>query len=187
VLFGYATLFRPSLLGRVVDNICRIWFLRKYRDRVKHEMAEYQERARTLRSQPVRFFAKGLMLTGLMWMSRYLLVVFIVWSIYPASDHVLLFFRSMAMTLGALIMPTPGGAGGIEALYALFFGSTMPRAFLAPSLVIWRFLGYYIFLGIGVLLSTHHVHKSIRARKLRLRLARALGEPEEEFVEEVAE
>lgn len=165
VLFAYATLFRPELLGRVVDRICRIRFLRKYRERASHEMEDYSERANALRSQPLSFFVRGLLLTGLTWISRYFLVVFIVWSVFPSVDQLLLFMRSIAMTISALIIPTPGGAGGIEALYALYFSSLMPSAFLAPTLIVWRILGYYIFLGIGVFMSTHQIHKSIRRKK----------------------
>lgn len=164
-LFAYATLFRPLLLERLADRICRLPFLRKFQDRVSSEMEGYHERASVIRSQPIGFFVKGLLLTGGTWIARYLLVVFIVWSIYPSVDQVLLFFRSAAMTLGTLIMPTPGGAGGVEGLYVLFFGSLMPRAFLAPTLLVWRLLGYYIFLGFGVYLTTHQVRKSIRRKK----------------------
>ena len=165
VVFAYATLFRPQLLARVTDRICRLPFLRRFRERVQSEMHDYRKRVELIRSQPIGFFVRGLLLSGGTWLARYILVVLIVWSVYPGVDQLLLFFRSIAMTLGSLIMPTPGGAGGVEALYVLFFGSLMPRAFLAPTLFVWRLLGYYIFLGFGVYLSTHHVHKSIKKKK----------------------
>ncbi len=164
-LFAYTTLFRPQLLARITDRICRLPFLRRFRERVQSEMLDYRKRAELIRSQPISFFVRGLLLSGGTWIARYVLVVFIVWSVYPAVDQLLLFFRSIAMTLGSLVMPTPGGAGGVEGLYALFFGSLMPRAFLAPTLFVWRLLGYYIFLGFGIFLSTHHVRKSIKKRK----------------------
>jgi len=163
-IFAYATLFRPHLLAGITDQICRLPFLRKYRERVKHEMNEYQQRAGILRQQPLKFFARGLALTAGTWIARYALVVFIVWSFVPDVNQLLLFLRSIAMTIGSLVMPTPGGAGGIEALYVLFFGSMMPDAFLAPTLLIWRILGYYIFLGFGVFITTHHVKTKLRNR-----------------------
>jgi uncharacterized protein (TIRG00374 family) len=163
-LFAYATFFRPSLLAAITDNICRLPFLRRFRDRVRHEMEEYDKRAAILRQQPFLFFVQGLGLTGLTWIARYALVVFIVWSFVPHVDQLLLFLRSMAMTIGTLIMPTPGGAGGVEGLYVLFFKSLMPDAFIAPTLLIWRILGYYIFLGFGILITTHHMHMRLRKR-----------------------
>jgi uncharacterized protein (TIRG00374 family) len=158
-LFAYATLFRPHLLAALADRVCRLPGLRKFRQKVSHEMDEYQERAAILRRQPLSFFAKGLFLTGGTWVARYALVVFIVWSFVPDVDQLLLFIRSIAMTIGSLVMPTPGGAGGVEGLYVLFFSSLMPGALLAPTLLIWRILGYYIFLGFGLFITTHHVKK----------------------------
>lgn len=163
-IFAYATLFRPHLLAGLADQICRLPFLNKYRERVQTEMEEYQERAGVLRQQPLSFFARGLALTAGTWMARYALVVFIVWSFVPDVDQLLLLMRSVAMTIGSLVMPTPGGAGGVEGLYVLFFGSLMPGAFLAPTLLIWRILGFYIFLGFGIFITTHHVKNKLRKR-----------------------
>lgn len=167
VLFGYGTLFRPELLERLFDRVFRFRLLRRFRERVTHEMAEYRARAGVIRSQPLSFYVKGFALTGGTWIARYLLAVFIIASVVPDLDLVLAGIRSIAMTLGSLVLPTPGGAGGIEGLYVLFFGSLMPRAYVVPTLLIWRLLAYYVFVAVGVVLSTHQVHKSIRFRRSR--------------------
>ncbi len=165
VLFGYGTLFRPELLERFFDKVFRFRLLRRFRDRVSKEMAEYRTRAGVMRSQPLSFYLKGFALTGGTWIARYLLAVFIIASVVPDLDMVLTTMRSIAMTLGSLVLPTPGGAGGVEGLYVLFLGSLMPRAYVVPTLLIWRLLAYYVFLAVGVVLSTHQVQKSIRFRK----------------------
>ena len=56
------------------------------------------------------------------------------------------------MTVSSFIIPTPGGAGGIEGLYVLFLGPMMPTALVAPTLFMWRFFGYYIFVAMGAFL-----------------------------------
>jgi hypothetical protein len=63
----------------------------------------------------------------------------------------------MAMTLSSLVLPTPGGSGGLEGLYALFIGPLIPEALVAPTLFAWRFLGYYIFIALGAYLFLHQV------------------------------
>jgi uncharacterized protein (TIRG00374 family) len=168
VFFGYATLFRPDLIQRVVDRVFRLPGLRRFRSRVAREMGQLRRRARILRAQPPSFFLNGFLLTLGTWMARYLLLVFIVWSVYPALDAVLVFMRHAALILSSLILPTPGGSGGIEGLYFAFLGPPlMPKALVVPTLVTWRVLGYYLFLGIGVFLTTHHVQKTIRRRKMK--------------------
>jgi hypothetical protein len=163
VIFSYATLFRPELLEKLTDRIFRLRFLRRFRKRVQREMRQLRHRARILRSQSLGFYLKGFALTLATWLNRYILVVFIIWSVYPDLDKVVTFLRSIALTLGSLILPTPGGSGGLEGLYALFMGPPlMPEALVAPTLLTWRVLGYYIFIALGAFLSTHQIRKSLR-------------------------
>lgn len=162
ILFGYATLFRPDLLQRIASWIFRFKWLRRFHPRVQNAMRQLRQRARILRSQPPEFYVNGMLLTVGTWVSRYLLLLFVAWSFIDEFDKVLLMLRTAAMTLGSLILPTPGGAGGIEGLYALFIGPLLPAALVAPTLLVWRFLGYYLFVGLGVFLSTHHVQKEMR-------------------------
>ena len=154
-LFGYATFFRPLYLHRIASWIIRLRWLHRFEERVEHTMKQLRYRARILRSQPVRFHVKGFLLTFGLWLSRYLLLMCIVWSFVDVSDSFLTLFRTVAIMLGSLILPTPGGAGGIEGLYALFMGPLIPSTLLVPTLLVWRFLGFYLFIGLGGLLAGH--------------------------------
>lgn len=165
VLFGYSTLVRPHLLEKLVDRVCRIKGLRRFRARALREMRELQRQAHTLRTQRPGFYVKGFLLTGASWFNRYLLAVFIIWSVYPALDKVLVLLRTITLMLGSVVLPTPGGAGGLEGLYALLIGPLIPEALLAPTLLTWRLLGYYIFIALGAYLTVHQVHKTIRRKK----------------------
>ena len=149
VLLGYSTLFRPDLIERVSDRIFRVRFLQRFRSRVATAMAQMSKSARMLRSQPPAFFGRAFLLSAGTWIPRYLLPVFLILSVLPNLDAVLLFLRSITMMVCSFVVPTPGGAGGIEGLYALFLGPLMPKSFLAPTLLMWRFFGYYIFVALG--------------------------------------
>jgi len=164
-VFAYATLFRPQLLVRLADWFTRWPYLRRFRNRVLREMRTFSRRARSLRSQPLAFYVKGFLITAGTWIGRYLLVLFIVRSVYANVDSVLLLFRTAAMTLLGLAMPTPGGSGGLEGLYALFLGPLMPDALVAPTLLTWRLFGYYLFIALGAYLFTHQMHRAYRMRQ----------------------
>ncbi len=164
-LFAYTMLFRPDLLERVADRLFRLRLLRRFRGRVMPEMHRLRRHAKRLRLQPPGFYAKGLLLTAGFWVGRVLLAVLIIWSVYASLDVVLAFVRSAAMTFGSLLLPTPGGAGGLEGLYVLFLGPLMPESLVAPTLLTWRVLGYYVFIPLGVYLSAHHVQKTLRRRR----------------------
>lgn len=156
-LFAYALLFRPALLEQMADRLFNFRYLSRFHDTVMREMRTFTRRARALRAEPPAFYLKGFLLTMGAWMGRYLLVVFIVWSVFPTFDKVLVFLRTIAMTLSSLVLPTPGGSGGLEGLYALFIGPLIPEALVAPTLFAWRTLGYYIFIALGAYLFLHQV------------------------------
>lgn len=156
-MFAYATLFRPSLMERLADRIFNFKYLSRFHDQVMDEMRMFTQRARALRDESLGFYLNGFLLTMGVWMGRYLLIVFIVWSVVPSFDKLLVFLRTMAMTLSSLVLPTPGGSGGLEGLYALFIGPLIPEALVAPTLFAWRFLGYYIFIALGAYLFLHQV------------------------------
>jgi len=165
LLFGYLTLLRPVLLERLSSKLFSYSFLRRWRKRALAEVRQLRRRAQILRGQPQMFYLKGFLLTAGSWMSRYLLVVFIIWSMYGDLDAMLAFLRSVAIMFASLVLPTPGGAGGLEGLYALFYGPPLvPETLMAPTLLLWRILGYYIFIMLGVFLSMHHVQKHLRQK-----------------------
>lgn len=128
-------------------------------------MSQLERRAQTLRLQPFRFYVIGLGLTIANWAMRYLLILFVVWGVYAPVDKVLVLLRGAALTLASLAMPTPGGSGGIEGLYFIFFDELMPTTAVAPTLLAWRLLGYYLFIAVGIFLTTHHMQKDVRNRK----------------------
>ena len=160
-VFAYATLFHPELLSKIASRLFSLPFLRRFKGGVLGEMEQYIARAAVLRKQKMDFFLRGFMLTTGTWLARYFLAVLVIMSFVPDVDTVLLIMRSIAQTISSLIMPTPGGAGGIEGLYALFFGDLLPSAALiVPSLITWRILGYYVFLVVGVTISTRHLQRT---------------------------
>ncbi len=163
--FGYTVLYRPDLLQRIIIAIIRIKWLRRFRERVTRETDELRERTRLLRTQPAHFFITGIVLTGAVWAVRFSLPLLIVMSVYPEVDTALTILRTMAMSITAIVLPTPGGSGGVEGLYALFIGPLLSPHLVAPTLLAWRFLAYYVFLFAGVYLSMQHVHTSIRRKR----------------------
>ena len=47
------------------------------------------------------------------------------------------------------MVPIPGATGGIEYTYTNFFGVLIPKQILYASLLVWRFITYYLGMIIG--------------------------------------
>ncbi len=167
VLFAYTMLRRPDWLETAAQWVCRHKWLRRFEEKVTTEMRQLRRRATLLRSRGVGFYLNGFLLTTASWLARYAMLVFIVWSVFPGLEKLLFFVRSMAMTLGSLIMPTPGSAGGIEGFYAAFLGPMMPETLVVPTLVVWRVMGYYLFVLLGLYLSAHSVRQARQRQAAR--------------------
>lgn len=163
--FAYTTFFRPELLSRLMRGLLRFQRLRRFRERVVEELLSLQARTRQIRTQPLSFFLKGFTLTLAAWISRHLLLLFLVWAVHPEVNATLVFLRTLAMTLGSVLLPTPGGAGGIEALYVLFIGPLIPQHLVAPTLLLWRLMSYYLFIALGLWLTGRHMQRSLRQRR----------------------
>ena len=171
-ILAYSTLFNPRLLAVIVGTIFRLKWLRRFRTSALRVMGEMKQRSKILRSQRPMFYVKGFALTLVPWLSRYMLPVFLIWSVHPAVDKLLVSLRAAALQLGAIFMPTPGGAGAMEGLYLLFFGPPiMPQSLVAPTLLAWRLLSYYLFIFVGVYIALQFVRRKVTSRSAEIETA----------------
>ena len=153
-LMTTALLRRPDWIDRGVEAISRWPLVRRRGARIRAEGHTRAARARVLGGPGPRFYLRGFVLASLSWIARYQMLVFLVWSVDPSADGPLVFLRYLALTMATMTLPTPGGAGGAEGFFALFIGPLVaPAALVTPLLIVWRLLGYYLFLVLGLPLA----------------------------------
>ena len=162
--FAYATLVRPELIERVAGRVVRLKWLRRFAPAVRRETRRLGQQARTLRHKPLRFYLVGVGYTALYWTARYGILLMIALSVVADVPEAqfqtagpfragLYVIRTAGLWLAGLAMPTPGGAGGIEALAVLYLGPLLPRGFIGPVLVAWRLLTYHFVLAVGLVVA----------------------------------
>jgi glycosyltransferase 2 family protein len=175
VLFAYATIIRPGIVEMVTTRLLRMRIFRRLEARARRGMVSMRQRNRVLRGQPVRFYVIIFLLTAGLWLARYGTLVVVIVAIYPHLDVVTGFLRAAAMLLAGLIVPTPGGSGGVEGLYVLFLGPLIPAAAVGPSLLVWRLISYHFFIGAGLAVLVQHFsrrRKGLAGKPLRQRRMR---------------
>lgn len=151
--FAYATLFRPDLIERLANAVVRLKWLRRFEPAVRRETRKLRRQAKVLRGQPLGFYLKGAALTLLYWAGRYGIVFFVALSFWRDFRHVLFVLRTAGLWLAGLAMPTPGGSGGIEALYVLYLAPLLPPGYGGPAVLAWRAIAYYGVLAIGLFVA----------------------------------
>lgn len=160
-LMAYGVLKNPAAITRVLNSIFKLPFLRRWKDKIAEEAENLEEHSHELRKKPTSFLLKAFFLSTVSWLARVALPTIVVLSLLPA-DVILSVLRSLAMNLAFLIMPTPGGSGGVEGLFAIFQGPLMDRkAFIGLAVFAWRIIGYYITVGFGMMATTWYINRSV--------------------------
>jgi len=160
-LMAYGVLKNPSAITKVLNGLFKLPFLRRWQNKIAEEAKNLEEYSHELRKKPNSFLFKAFFLTTMSWLCRVALPTIVVLSLLPA-DVVLSVLRSLAMNLAFLIMPTPGGSGGVEGLFAIFQGPLMDRkAFIGLAVFAWRIISYYITVGLGMMATTWYINRSV--------------------------
>ncbi|TNE73793.1 flippase-like domain-containing protein [bacterium] len=160
-LLAYSVLRNPALLKTAVNKLFKLPILNRFKDKVAKDAEELERSSYELREKKKGFVLYAFFLSCMSWIARIALPVIVILSFGP-SDVILSFLRSFALNLAGLFIPTPGGSGGFEGLFAMFLGTIMPRAgFLALAIFMWRLISYYISIGLGAWAAMWYIKKKV--------------------------
>jgi glycosyltransferase 2 family protein len=97
-------------------------------------------------------FALSLSLTALQWGCRYSVIsALIAFLGYPVQPVLFWLLQWVVFTLMSFI-PTPGAAGGAEAAFYLIYSAFLPDTVIGLATAGWRFLTFYLQLGLASVL-----------------------------------
>ncbi len=160
-LLTYGLLINPASLKEILKKIFGWRFLSKFSEKVNSEANNLENYSIQLRNKPISFVLKAYFLTTMTWLCKIALPVIVVLSLLP-GDEILLVLRSLSMNLAFLVIPTPGGSGGVEGLFAIFLGPLITRtAFIGLAVFLWRIITYYISIGLGIIAMLWYVNQTV--------------------------
>ena len=175
-LLAYGLLINPSVIKKVVRVVFKLPFLEKYSDKMNAEADNLESYSILLRKKPFTFVLKAFYLSTMTWLCKIALPVIVVLSLLP-GDEILLSLRSLAMNLAFLVIPTPGGSGGVEGLFAIFLGPLIDRkAFIGLAVFAWRVITYYSSIGLGIFAMIWYVNDSVNQKMPETQQAETIQE-----------
>jgi glycosyltransferase 2 family protein len=161
LLLGYGLLKDPESLRKVARFLFKLPFLRRVKEKIDPELDNLVSKSSELGEKPNSFLLKAFFLSTMAWLCKVWLPTIIVLSFLPA-DELLSFMRSLAMMLASLFMPTPGGSGGVEGLFAVFQGPLMERqVFLGIAIFMWRLITFYLNIPLGMFVMSWYVGRTV--------------------------
>lgn len=160
-ILAYGVLVNPAAIKKVVKAVFKLPVLRRYSEKINSEAENLESYAHQLRKKPISFLLKAFFFSTMTWLARIALPTIIILSLLPAPE-VLSSLRSLAMNLAFLVVPTPGGSGGVEGLFVLFQGPLISReSFIGLALFLWRVISYYITIAIGMAATTWYINQQV--------------------------
>jgi uncharacterized protein (TIRG00374 family) len=160
-LLAYGVLVNPEAIKKVVKLVFKLPFLNRWEEKISLEAENLESYAHQLRKKPFSFLLKAFTYSTFSWICRIALPTIVILSLLPAPE-ILSALRSLAMNLTFLIIPTPGGSGGVEGLFVLFQAPLISReSFIGLALFLWRIISYYITIGIGMAATTWYINRQV--------------------------
>jgi hypothetical protein len=170
-ILAYGVLVKPSAIKKVVKAVFKLPILNRHAEKINTEAENLESYAHQLRNKPVSFLLKAFFFSTMSWLARIALPTIVILSLLPAPE-ILSVLRSLAMNLTFLVVPTPGGSGGVEGLFVLFQGPLLfvspseivmevRESFIGLSLFLWRIISYYITIAVGMAATTWYIKKQV--------------------------
>ena len=168
--FFYGLFYQPRHLQKIAILISKIPFLKKYRKRLIRLSSDLKTTSQELYRQSWPFHLKAFLFTAGAWSSRFLMLVCIIIGIVQSVElniHAIaeLYARIETMFVIMAFSPTPGSAGLAEILLSEILIDYIPSGISIVVASIWRAMGYYFFLLMGVIIIPQWINRMIREKR----------------------
>lgn len=153
VFISFSKKINKDFANNIIEFLYRLRLVKnkeKKKKKWSKTLDEFHASADLLKSEKT-LFIKGLIYNFIGLLFLYITPIFVVFSLRDYSS--LNIINTMASSAYVFIMgafvPIPGGSGGIEYGYLEFFKYFIPDTLLSTSLLLWRFITYYLGILIG--------------------------------------
>lgn len=153
-------LHRPQIMGWVLEWCCRMPLLRRLKPRVEKFSEEMTLASKEAKQEGVRFWIQLMGYTSLAWMSRFAIVVAILFAFASQGDMLVAWCRQWVMWMISILSPTPGGSGVAELMFRMYYSDFLSDSSVAIlAALLWRAVFYYPFLIMGTLVLPAFIRK----------------------------
>lgn len=149
----FSTKFNKKVIFNTIDILGKIKLIKNINQkklRWERRINEFHNSALLLKERK-EIFIKGYVYNLLSLISMYIIPLFILFSLNDFNNLNIvntIVTSAYVLIMGAFV-PIPGGSGGIEYGYMQLFGNFISGHILSTSLLLWRFITYYLGILIG--------------------------------------
>ena len=147
-------LLNKKRLKRVGKKLNRFAYIQKATTAVRNMFSDISSVYQLIGKKGKRLIVLSLMLTAIHWISRYSILIVLLYGLGFDIHPVKIFFLQWIILVLMLFVPTPGATGGAEASFYFIFRNIIPDSTIGFIMPAWRFLTYYATLGLGTIFFT---------------------------------
>ena len=153
IFISFSKKFNKGIITKIIDFLAWVKIVKnknKLKKKWEKVLDEFHSSASLLKEEK-SLFIKGFIcnLVGLVFL--YITPIFVLFSLkdYTSLNLVNTIVSSAYVFIIGAFVPIPGGSGGVEFGYLEFFKYFIPNSILSTSLLLWRFITYYLGILIG--------------------------------------
>jgi len=155
LFISFSTKFNRTIINMLIWIGCKFKIIKDKEEAINKwtvRLDEYHESA-TLLVNKKSLFVKGVIYNFIALAIFYAIPLFVIYSMGTFNVNLVEAITSSAYVLiiGAFV-PIPGGSGGIEYGFMQFFGNFISGSILVASLLVWRFITYYLGIILGAIM-----------------------------------
>jgi uncharacterized protein (TIRG00374 family) len=141
-----------ALRSRLLHAIERFPLLRKVGNQITSSYHHFIDTYRIIITRGKTVFAFTMTLTTIQWVCRYSIISALLAG-FGIPPRPMLFMALQVIVFAAMtFIPTPGGAGGAEAVFFIIYRSFLPADTIGVVTAVWRFFTFYFLLIVAALL-----------------------------------
>jgi uncharacterized protein (TIRG00374 family) len=128
-----------------------IRFLARTRRRFRRTWIDARDVFHLIALRGKKWFALSFCITAVQWSARYSVISALVLFLGAPVQPVLFWLLQWVVFTLMAFIPTPGAAGGAEAAFFLIYSALLPERVIGLATAGWRFLTFYLQLGLAAL------------------------------------
>lgn len=154
-VIAFAKKFNQFIIKKLVSLLYKLHIVKNKEttmDKMSDSIENFHDGAKLLMSDQ-KSFVYNIFLNFLSLICLYLVPLTIAYSVgvfdsFTGIESIV--SSAYVMLIGAFV-PIPGGTGGLEYSYMAFYGNFLKGSILNASMIMWRFLTYYLGMIIGAI------------------------------------
>lgn len=128
-----------------------IRFIARTRRKARRTWRDAREVFQLIIARGKLWFMLSLLITAVQWIARYSVISALVAFLGAPVQPVLFWLLQWVVFTLMAFIPTPGAAGGAEAAFFLIYSALLPERVIGLATAGWRFLTFYLQLGLAAL------------------------------------